>query len=145
MMNWGKAITICIITFMLFILYMVFMASNTATDLFAPDYYEQEINYQDNITALQKGKDFSNLIKLELTNDSVKWKMPDKLIMAFDGEVHFYRPNNAQLDKHKIMQVNRGSTNGFSLSELLSGKYEVYFTWKSHNVDYRVVKTLIIP
>lgn len=49
--NWGKSITIIIISFMGFILFMAFKTSNTKSDLNAKDSYKQEVNYQSKIDA----------------------------------------------------------------------------------------------
>ncbi len=98
-MNWGVGITIAIAGFMAFILSMVFKANSKQTELYAEDYYEQEINFQNDISARQNGKRYQESIQLEIRNNQVLLVLEDSTLSITNGTITFYRPDNAKLDK----------------------------------------------
>jgi hypothetical protein len=58
-MNWGLRIVLVYIGFVAMILTLVFKARSEKIELVAPDYYEQEIVYQNRIEALQNMRSLS--------------------------------------------------------------------------------------
>ncbi len=144
-MNWGNGIAIFIAAFMVFILSMVYRASQTDTDLHSVDYYEQEIDYQTKIDALSKGNKLSGAIALNILPDAIEWYMPDTLDQNYEGEIRFYRPDNALLDKTIALKLNTEGKQQANLSDFVQGEYSVAFVWQSKGSTYRVDKNIYIP
>ena len=134
--NWGIAITICIAMFMAFILYLVYLTTSTNKDLYAADYYEQEIAYQQKINALDKGSAYRNEIDLIVHENSVNIQIGEKLRdNCKELSVTFYRPNNSKLDKHYKLDLKK-SNNFSTASDLQSGLYDVFIRWEIRSEKY---------
>jgi hypothetical protein len=144
-MNWGKGIAIFIAAFMVFILSMVYRASQTETDLYAPDYYEQEISYQTKIDALANGNPFAEFINLENKEGSIYFSFPDILSANYTGTVKFYRPDNAKLDRSFPLELNENGMQYLDGKEFVPGGYSVSFIWHTQGQDFQVDKNLYIP
>ena len=66
--NWGTGIVITIIAFIAFIMYFVITMSTDnaySHDLVTDKYYQEELNYQEEINAEKNAKKLSENIKIE--------------------------------------------------------------------------------
>ncbi len=138
--NWGTGITITLALFMGFIVYLAYRASQSHSDLYAADYYKQELAYQDKIDGLQRGKVYYNDIRLKVTPKKVLIELP-KSFNARELKVDFYRPNNAALDKEFTFQILEGNVE-VSREALLPGKYTVLLQWKEKGDLHLVEKQI---
>lgn len=134
--NWGTGITIAIIGFMAFILFMVFKANNTSSDLYAKDYYNQELNYQDIINGKKNTTTLKSSIVVEELNDMVKINFPDELKSAeIKGTIFLYRPSNAKLDKQlKLKLVNNSQS--IDKTIIAKGNYTLKIIYQANNKSY---------
>lgn len=126
-MNWGKGITIALITFMVFILILAIKLMSTNVDLVTPDYYEREINYSQEMEAVQNAENLNEKITLNSIENYFAVKIPENL-KAQNIEVKWIRNNDEKLDKtYKIVQTNTFLINK---KELVKGHYdiEIYYT-----------------
>lgn len=98
--NWGTAITLVIIAFMGFILSLVFMAIGTHSDLYADDYYAQELDFQSRIDARLNADKLDGRMVISQDEGIMRIAFPDDFIGGdLAGEIQFFRPNNAGLDR----------------------------------------------
>lgn len=143
-LNWGTGIAIAIIAFMIFILFMVFKASNTSTDLYAEDYYEQELDYETRIQAIRNSKDMDKNIKITIEDKFIVIVLSDEINAdAIEGEVHFYRPDDARFDKH--FPLKKGlKTQRIPKEHLAVGNYQVKLNWTIDNMPYYLEKSIFI-
>jgi hypothetical protein len=137
-LNWGHKI---IITFGFFFLLMgtlIYKSINTDFQLVAPNYYEQEIAYQQRIDAIKRAENINFKFtlntegNLELTSSEVTQK----------GAVYFYCP----FDKTADFQVELGLINNMqniNLSGVKKGKWEVEIRFKRANLLY-IIKQVIV-
>lgn len=125
-MNWGKGITIAMILFMGFILFMVVGFFSHSVDLDSEDYYQQEIAYGDEITSLNNAN--------ELTNKPAVSLSETHLILQFSAENDFEniqlvlkRPNNKNDDQ--LYKINNTKTFTVDRKSLKTGAYEVELSY----------------
>lgn len=134
--NWGTGITIVIILFMSFILFMVFKATNTKSDLHAVDYYHQEINYQTKIDAVHNAKKLMGEIVINQKKDRIAITYPiDFKEKKISGTIHFFKPDNASFDRVFEIEANQNQQY-FSKKDLVGGWYLLKINWKSEGVAY---------
>lgn len=144
-MNWGKGITIAIIAFMGFILFMVVKATQTSTDLYAEDYYAQEVNYQATIDAKNNGKKLSGTMDVSFTPEAVLVSFPQELAAhGVQGVVHFYRPDNAAFDKTFPIELT-GNTLAIKREQLVVGTYQVKANFSIGEKPYQLELPIQIP
>ena len=99
--NWSHGITIGIILFMAYILFLVFKISSLNTDLYAKDYYQQEVDFQTSIDAKANMNLLSEDISIVMSDKILNISLPQQLpLESLDGTLYFFRPENAKLDKH---------------------------------------------
>lgn len=121
--NWGWGIVLSIAGFMAFIIYLIGGTLNENVDLVAPDYYNQEVHYQEKIDATNLA---NKIGKLSIVKDdqSVTVILPEALSTEEIkmAKVDFYRADNQAYDR-----AMEGVQREFSIasSELIAGKYSV--------------------
>ena len=97
-MNWGKGLTIAIIAFMSFILYMVItLMTKGNADLVSEDYYKKEIEYEKEITALKNTENATEKVTINDKGEFIVFQFPTT--KEIDNiEIHLLRPNNDKAD-----------------------------------------------
>lgn len=128
--NWGTGITIFLVLFMGFILSMVVMAHQTKTELYAVDYYHQEVNYQDKIDAKSRGNNFQKDVQFDHTeNGDFRMNCPQEILQANRVEIYFYRSNNSADDRRFSLDKFTKSPVIIRKEDLVAGAYQVELTW----------------
>ena len=142
--NWGTGITFFIISFMGFILFLVVVASSTKSDLYAEDYYSQEINYQSKIDAIHNASNLKGIFEIRQDDANVIISFPNDIFGEdLSGSIHFYRPENASLDR--VFEINLDHNKQYiPLNKLVSGGYIIKFDFQSLEINYFVEKEIII-
>lgn len=124
-LNWGTAIVIALVLFALFIGYFFVRGMQNPSDLVAPDYYDQEMNFQQQIDSRKRAKQIGNII-LEPVDDRLAITFPK----GFDGSeasgtIQFYKPDNADLDKVFVLTLNANNQHLIDLNELIRGQWDI--------------------
>lgn len=131
-MSWGKGITIAMIAFMTFILYMVFTLMSRNTDLESEDYYQKELNFENEISALKNTNKLKEKVKVTLNDTYVIIQFPN--LEELDSiQVQMYRPNNEKQDQ--VYSVQNSKVVMIPVSKLIKGVYEM-------NIQYKVKEEL---
>jgi hypothetical protein len=97
-LSWGKGITIVMIAFMSFILYMVFTLMSKNTDLESEDYYQKEIEFEKEIKASKNTNKLKEKVKVTQNEDYVVLQFPN--LEELDSiSVLMFRPDNEKDDQ----------------------------------------------
>ncbi len=139
--NWGTGITIGIVLFMAFILFMVFKATQTDSDLNAENYYEQEMAYQERIDAIANAAPFKNEVDVQQIEGGLEITYPAELVE--EGTVHLFRPDNAGLDVWQDMNPTLGKIL-IDQSKTVPGRYDVRLSWKQDGALFFIEKSVVI-
>ena len=126
-MNWGKGIAIALGAFVVFILVLAIKLMTTNVDLVTPDYYEREINYTQEMEAVQNSENLEEKIAVNSIEGYIAVQIPQNLAVK-NLELKLIRNNNDKLDKsYKIENTN---TFLIDKKELVAGRYdaELYYT-----------------
>jgi hypothetical protein len=142
--NWGVGLTIFMVLFMTFILSIVIFTSFLQTDLYAEDYYQQELNYQEEIDAKNVSVQFDKSFYLTQSTKEVFVHFDElKNWEQLNGKLYFYRPNNAELDR-SIAFAPQDGIQLISKEHFKTGEYEVKLTWKEGEQSFQIEKTVYI-
>jgi len=142
--NWGVGLTIFMVLFMTFILSIVIFTSFLQTDLYAEDYYQQELNYQQEIDAKNVSAQFDKSFYLTQSTKEVFVHFDElKNWEQLNGKLYFYRPNNAELDRSIAFSPQDG-IQLISKEHFKTGEYEVKLTWKEGEQSFQIEKTVYI-
>lgn len=126
-MSWGKGITIVMISFMTFILYMVVTLMSKNTDLESENYYEREMEFDTEINALTNTNQLKEKVKVTQDENYFVVQFPD-VENINSIEVLMFRPNNEKDDK--TFTVNDSKTLMIPINKLKKGAYKMNIQYK---------------
>ncbi len=132
-MNWGWRIALFLTLFISFILYMVIYSFGRTNDLVSEDYYNQEIQYQKNIDAQEKGLYLAKDIRIDSKENVIEIQFPTSFEREIEkGDISFYRPDNAKLDRSFPMKLDQNNIQSINKSEIASGFYKITIQFIQH-------------
>ncbi len=137
-LHWGNGIIFSFILFCGFIVYLVIRSFQQEFHLTSENYYQQELAFQNQIKARQNTSNLKVLPAFSSEGGTITLSM--NAVPSF-GEILFYRPDNANLDKsYKISEIKTI----IPKSELTAGRYIAKLSWREDNVDYYFEKEVVI-
>lgn len=143
-MNWGTKIAILYAGFVALIGSMVFISMNQKVDLVAKDYYQQELNYQTRIDAINNAKILNEEIAFQVEGKKVTLNFPEEISDKLNGEVNFYCPANSSNDFKVKLQSDKKGQQIISNEKLIHGMYKMQISWTADNKDYYTEKAITI-
>lgn len=126
-MSWGKGITIVMVSFMTFILYMVVTLMSKNTDLESENYYEREMEFDTEINALTNTNQLKEKVKVTQDENYFVVQFPD-VENINSIEVLMFRPNNEKDDK--TFTVSDSKTLMIPINKLKKGAYKMNIQYK---------------
>lgn len=142
-MNFGKWIFISFVLFAMFIGTLVVVCVRQDVSLVAPDYYKQELVFQNQIDR----RNNANLLPVRPTFEIEQ----SKLTVVFsdfqkvaNAELKLFRPSDEKLDQTFNLQPVSGSQQSVDLSSVQRGMYKVSLSWAMDEKEYFVEETLYI-
>ncbi len=145
-MNWGKGITLTIVLFVSFMMFLVITCMRQPDiNLVSNDYYEQEINYQQ---VIDKKKNVENLS----SKPSVYLKH-NKLVVDFNqlserefinGSIQLFRPSDPSLDQIIELSFDSLGYQYISVDQLKKGKWIVKLNWSNTSTDFMIEENIFI-
>lgn len=136
-LNWGQSIALVMFAFIIFILsfvYKTFTNSKYDHHLVSEEYYKDEMNYQQEIDAVNNAKNLKTNVFLETVSEGIRIVFP-KEVINISGNIAFQRASNVKLDFEKpITLVNNEII--IPKNKLVEGSWNVKIKWKANNVKY---------
>jgi len=136
--NWGTGIVIAIIAFMSFIMYFVISMSTDnkfSHDLVTDNYYQKELEFQDQIDATKNAKLLDEDVKIVKSEKGLQIYFPKIFENEMEGKVFLYRPSNKQLD----FEIPISITDNYLLvpeKSLLDGRWNISVKATHNNKEY---------
>lgn len=138
-LNWGTAIVIAFIGFIGFIMFFVVRMSTDDKynhELVADDYYQQELEYQNDIDKVENAKALSEEISYKKTDEGLLLSFPKEIDqLKIEGKVFLIRPSNKQLDFETPISLS----NHYLLipdNRLLDGRWNIRIEWTDGKENY---------
>jgi hypothetical protein len=142
--NWGYKIAAVYLVFVAGIMYLVVQSSRQQVDLVTPDYYAQELKYQDRIDESQRADALSEQLQFSVENSVLSIKFPSEFAgKSITGTVLLYCPANKDNDISRSITVSDGRMN-ITLPEKNKGAHELQVSWEVGSVKYYFGKSLFI-
>lgn len=117
-------------------------------DLVQPDYYEQEVRFQQQIDRVQRTQAFSQdvAVSFEPVTRSVRLSLPAAhAAKRPTGRIHFYRPSEAKLDFEVPVQLDAAGKQSVPGASLREGLWKVRVTWSVDGQEYYHDEALVAP
>ena len=143
-MNFGHKITIAYSLFVVLIVTMVTLCVKKK-DIFlvSDDYYKKEIAYQDEINKYDNASKLLVPVEIFKESERVLINFP-KEQMGATGEIHFYRPSNANLDFKIPVSIDKDSSQSVDISKLAGGLWVVKMEWSKDGKGYLKEEKLVL-
>ncbi len=142
--NWGTKITLVYLLFVAGIMFLVLQSSRQKIDLVTPDYYEQEIKYQERIDQTGRANALTGKLTVHRQSDSLIIKFPEEQSkLDIKGHLWVYYPADESLDvKREIQTADGSAVLVLPSNERRSGMTIVKTSWTCEGVDYYQETTL---
>jgi len=142
-MNWGTRIVITFIVFVGIIATLVTISMKQDVNLVADDYYVKELAYQDQIVSENNINELS--VKPKVTLDRSKGLITLHIDGEdLDGEVLFFRPSKASMDKKYKLQTNAEGLQVFKINDFDKGLWKVKVNWTSEDKPYYLEQSVVL-
>lgn len=133
-MDWGKGILLTIVAFVGFILTLVVISvKQDDIHLVTENYYEKEINYQDQI---EREISAASLDREVLVFEASTKTMILDLPIGAKGSLQLFRPSDARLDQVLPLDIKNSGQTAIPLEKLKSGYWRVQLTWEENGIEY---------
>ena len=145
--GWGGGVWIIYGAFVVFILGCVAFASMQRFDLVAPNYYEQQIGFQQQIDKMAKTRELSAqpMLKYRPDDQTLLVTFPDFVIPdQVEGTIRLFRPSNSSWDRAIPIALDSASVQIIPADKLAHGLWKVKLDWQSGGESYYQEESVII-
>lgn len=143
-MNWGWSIVWVFIGFATFIGYLAVRSFQTNVDLVAEDYYQQELEYQQQIEKTANAAQLEESLKITQKDEHIIVHFPEAAIEQISGTISLFRPSDARFDHSNSISLNEQGQQRISTEKLLRGYYKVKVDWATATKDYYWEKPIFL-
>jgi hypothetical protein len=142
-MNWGKWIFVSFVGFALFIGTLVTVCVREDISLVTPDYYKQELVYQQHMERKQNADALPERPKIGVDQNKISVTFSD-FSKVTGGELKLFRPSDARLDQTFNIQPSTATTQTFDINLPQRGLYKASVSWAMNGKEYFTEETLYL-
>lgn len=145
--HWPYAIIAVFVLFAGYIGYLVQQAARTSVDLVSPDYYRQELAYQQRMESVARTAALPAPVQLryEAATQLLTVQLPARMSgQRIQGQIHFFRPSNQGLDFILPLQPTAELQQRLSTARMLPGLWRVCLDFTADNHNYFVEEKIIL-
>ncbi|AID37324.1 FixH family protein [Candidatus Walczuchella monophlebidarum] len=142
--HWGIGLSIALICFMIFIIYISFIRKNVESELVSDRYYEDEMKYQEIIDERNNANALDETVSIKVLPIGIKICFPKKFSYENTmGQLNLMRPSNKGLDVQRSLDMNIYGEVLIPRKMLQKGCYILIMRWESKGKKYFVEKNII--
>lgn len=136
--NWGHGIAIGYSAFACGMLFLVYLCVQQKIELVRPDYYNQELQYQQRINQKANTAALSQRLEITYNRDAknVTVQLPNELNGTPSLDVRFYRPDDSHLDRVLHQAVSSGNAATLNTAGMKSGLWRMELQWNRDGKSY---------
>lgn len=135
--NWGWRIALLYSSFVCFMIFLGYKASNIKVDLVTKNYYEEEMKYQDHINKVKLTDSLQQRPDWKVANDGVLLRFPgDGSKTDLEGKVYFYCPADETKDFTYPFKTLAGQDLTIQSGKLKKGNYRMEVEWTQGKTGY---------
>ncbi|WP_142684487.1 FixH family protein [Chitinophaga polysaccharea] len=136
-MNWGHKIIIVFAVFAAGILALVTKSMRTRIDMVTPDYYSEELKYQQVIDGKENAGRLSAPVNISQEDTGIRISFPPELRnRSITGKLIFYRPSDSGKDVLLPLQPDLQGQQFIDKGLFIRGPYKVKVAWTMNNLPY---------
>lgn len=144
---WPLAIMAFFALFITGIVVFIVFATRNKMELVRPDYYEQEIRFQQQIDREDRTRRLS--AEAAIVYDSVRGEITIVLPsshagQSVSGRIEFYRPSEASLDRGLQLAVNSAGIQRVDAKPFQAGLWKVRVFWTVDNEEFYFDRAIVV-
>jgi nitrogen fixation protein FixH len=127
---------------------LIVMAIRSNSDLVVEDYYEQELRYDEHMGQAIRADSLAEEIEVRYDGKlgAVILRFPEgHVVEGLEGELHFYRPSAAGLDRKVALKLNAVGMQVIPAREFAPGLWRVKVQWTASGEGYYFERRLELP
>lgn len=140
-MNWGKGIILSFIFFAVFIGILVTVCIREDINLVSRQYYEDELQYGEQMTKLQNTMALAEKPTIGIVGDSLRISYGD-FSKINSAELKLFRPSNPAFDKAFEVPSGEKQVRMFYLGLSPKGMYKARMAWSMNGKEYFTEESL---
>lgn len=145
---WPVAIISTFTIFIALIIVFVVFATRQKMELVSPDYYEDEMRFQEQIERLSRTSLLAarKLIAYDADRREIVITLPavhSRHLSA--GRVQLYRPSDASLDLHIELATDAEGVQRIETRQLRGGLWKIRLQWKVNGQEFFFDQPIVIP
>lgn len=143
---WPWAIVLVLVIFAGSMISVMTMFLRQDMHLVTDDYYAQEVRYQKRIDHQRNARESGRAPKINYHKDQqqLHFDFPDKSAKDRSGEIHLYRPSDADIDKRVAIKTGALGQQAVSMEGMKPGRWVIKVAWSEREVDYYMEQDLFI-
>lgn len=144
---WPVGIIAFFVCFIALTITFIVFSVRQRTDLVTPDYYEQELRYQEQIDLTKRTQvaGLNATVAYQAAADRLVVSLPEAHAVARPaGTIHLYRPAAAEMDREIALAVDEKGRQTVDASTLAGGPWKVRVRWTLGTVEFFSEQRVII-
>ncbi|MCB9364943.1 MAG: FixH family protein [Flavobacteriales bacterium] len=133
--NWGTGAFLLFGGFVIFMLGLVFYASQQKNDLVTEDYYEKELEFKDVLVKQELTEKLTEQLQIEVKAKALTLSFPKEVGHNISGKLFLFKPSNINDDK-EISFTTDNSFKKVDLSGFSTGMYKLKVNWNAGEKEY---------
>lgn len=146
--NWGTGIVVGMGIFMIFILQYVVRVQvdkDYDNELVTENYYQEEINIDNNYQAEQNALILGNQFTIEKSSEGVVISFPETMdVQNINGKISLYRPSDQSLDQTIDISLSSSNYLLIPLHQLADGRWDISVHFQYEGKQYLKKSTILI-
>lgn len=144
--GWGWGIALFYMSFVVFMLFMVWNANRQQVEMVDQDYYKKELAYQSQIDRQKRTGALSQPLGWELDSGEMILNFPaDVASKGVNADILFYRPSDSHMDVSLSASTGPDGVCRINTEKLQRGLYLMQITWRAGGVEYYNEEEIQIP
>lgn len=143
---WPVSIVAFFVVAIIFSAVFVTIAVRHRDDLVSVDYYEREVRFQKQLDTINRTQAVAAqaVVKFELKDQAIVIVLPETYTAGATGNIHLYRPSDAQLDRDLPLALAADGTQRVGTQKLAEGLWKVRVNWSSNGQDYFLDQPVLV-
>lgn len=143
---WPIGIAIVYGSFATLMIGFVIWSTGHKADLVAPDYYAQEIAYQQEIDALERSFPYQANIQWTRPDGALEITVQEPLrgMLKEGGILRFYRPSDSRLDHDVPLRLDGDGRFRLDVSSMREGFWRARVEWQEEELAYALETSLFL-
>ena len=145
--QWPMGIAIIYAIFVLLLVAFAVFSRFQSVDLVTEDYYDQEIQYQQQINRIDLAQSLSQPVNwmYNKQNGSLTVQFPPEIDpIKVKGNILFYRPSDAKQDKLVALNLSSDGTQLISTKNMTPGYWKIKIFWQIDKNEYYKEGILVV-